>query len=216
MLRNLFILLIALFFFKEVVTLPSSDPISIVGNAKEKDESPLIARDDFSSSYSNENISEMDYEDTIKLHKDLREIFLSVKAWRDIYIVLGTIITVVGSSLNLLCILIFSQSKLFRHSSFPYYVYVISIIDTLNIFMRYLVPQSIESYVRRVLEVDYGIMTDEVHQDLYDEKTSEITSDYQCSVFYYIYNSLTLISVWLMAAVSLERWLVTKYTLQTR
>jgi hypothetical protein len=210
--RSVFILL-ALLFFKEVVTLTAT---SSTEDTKETADLLLIHNDLADASYLNENISDVDYEELVESHKRLRSIFMSVKSWREIYIVFGTIITVVGTSLNLVCILIFSQSKLFRHSSFPYYVYVISVIDTLNIFMRYLVPQSIETYVRRVLELDYGILADQVNQELYDQKTSEITSEYQCSIFYYIYNSLTLISVWLMAAVSLERWLVIKYTLQTR
>lgn len=210
--RSVFILLTFLF-FKEVVTLTAAYSTE---DPKETPDLLLIHNDLADASYLNENISDFDYEELVESHKRLRSIFMSVKSWREIYIVFGTIITVVGTSLNLVCILIFSQSKLFRHSSFPYYVYVISVIDTLNIFMRYLVPQSIETYVRRVLELDYGILADQVNQELYDQKTSEITSEYQCSIFYYIYNSLTLISVWLMAAVSLERWLVIKYTLQTR
>ena len=210
--RSVFILL-AFLFFKEVVTLTAAYSTE---DPKETPDLLLIHNDLADASYLNENISDFDFEELVESHKRLRSIFMSVKSWREIYIVFGTIITVVGTSLNLVCILIFSQSKLFRHSSFPYYVYVISVIDTLNIFMRYLVPQSIETYVRRVLELDYGILADQVNQELYDQKTSEITSEYQCSIFYYIYNSLTLISVWLMAAVSLERWLVIKYTLQTR
>ncbi len=43
-----------------------------------------------------------------------------------------------------------------------------------------------------------------------------MTSGYHCSIFLYFYNSLTLISVWLMCAVSFERWIVIKIPIQTR
>ena len=163
-----------------------------------------------------QSLSEDEAREIHELHHDLANIFASVKFWREIYIVSGMCLTVAGTTLNLLCILIFSKSKLFRNSSFPYYVYVISVVDTLNIFMRYLVPQTMEIYVRHALVTQYNIVPNEVDQEKYDHYTSLISSDMHCSVFLYVYNCLTLISVWLMAAVSLERWLVIKYTLQTR
>lgn len=46
--------------------------------------------------------------------------------------------------------------------------------------------------------------------------TPKIVNDYHCSIYIYVLNSLTLVSVWLMVAVSLERLLVIKFALQTK
>ena len=156
------------------------------------------------------NSSEEDY----YMYESLIYIYMSVKFWRDFYIIFGTLISITGFILNTLCIIIFYNSKLFRNSSFPYYVYVISIVDTLNIFFRFIVPQSVEFYVRNKLSSDYNVIN--YNQDDYDTYTSMIASDYLCSVLTYFHNSLTLVSVWLMVAVSVERWLVIKFALQTK
>ena len=147
----LYVCLLSSLFFAETLSY-SFESESETANSVE----PMAAMALQDDLFENQNYSDVDVEELIKLHQQLQGIFMSVKFWREIYMVLGLIITVVGSSLNLICIFIFSKSKLFRNSSFPYYVYVISVIDTLNIFMRYLVPQSIETYVRRKLEVEHG------------------------------------------------------------
>lgn len=46
--------------------------------------------------------------------------------------------------------------------------------------------------------------------------TTKIVREYDCSVYIYVLNSLTLVSVWLMVAVSLERLIVIKFALQTK
>lgn len=154
--------------------------------------------------------------DTFKWHDDLVDLYTDIKFWRDIFIFFGSSITGVGILLNMCCILIFYKSKLFRNSSFPYYVYIISIVDTLNILIRFLIPQLIEQVVRSILVNRYRLDTNSIDFFKYEEYTSQITSDYHCSVYFYFYNSLTLTSVWLMCAVSLERWLVIQFTLQTK
>ena len=63
-------------------------------------------------------------------------LYNDIKFWRDVFITVGAIITVIGVTLNTLCIIIFYNSNLFNNSSFPYYVYVLSIIDTLNLIFR--------------------------------------------------------------------------------
>jgi hypothetical protein len=149
-------------------------------------------------------------------HSSLVELYQDIKFWRDIYIAFGSGITGIGIMLNMFCIVIFYKSKLFRNSSFPYYVYVISIIDTMNILIRFLIPQLIEKTVRTILVKRYHVKTYEFDSEKYDKYTSYITADYHCSVFFYFYNSLTLTSVWLMCAVSLERWLVIQFALQSK
>ena len=151
-----------------------------------------------------------------ELHLNLLVVYEDIKLWREIFILGGSTITFIGFVLNTFCIIIFYKSKLFRNSSFPYYVYIISIVDTLNIFIRFLIPQSIENYVRSILVKKFFVDPNEVNTEKYDTFTTSIASDYHCSLFLYFYNSLTLISVWLMAAVSLERWLVMKFALQTK
>jgi hypothetical protein len=74
-----------------------------------------------------------------------------------------------GATLNTLCIVVFYKSKLFRNSSFPYYVYVISLVDILNVFLRFVVPQAYEKYVRNTLESDYGISRDMINTVYYDQ-----------------------------------------------
>jgi hypothetical protein len=172
---------------------------------------------DYSPSFnlSQEDIEALELENQ-KHYYQLQYVYTSVKFWREFYIIFGSIITLIGCTLNSLCILIFYKSKLFRNSSFPYYVYVISIVDTLNIFFRFVVPQSIELYVRHKLTNVYHVVNSESNQELYDSYTSLIASDYLCSVLTYFHNSLTLVSVWLMVAVSVERWLVIKFALQTK
>lgn len=46
--------------------------------------------------------------------------------------------------------------------------------------------------------------------------TELIVQDYHCSIYIYLLNSLSIISVWLMVAVSLERLIVVKFTLHTK
>lgn len=149
-------------------------------------------------------------------YKTLFKLYQDVKQMREVYIYAGSLITVLGVILNLLCIYIFYKSKIFKNSSFPYYVYIISVTDTINIFLRFVVPQLIEKIIRYNLHTNYNVSADQVNQEKYDKYTSKITSEYHCSIFFYVYNSFTLISVWLMVAVSLERLVVIKFTLQTK
>ena len=151
-----------------------------------------------------------------ELHLNLLQVYDDIKFWREIFILIGSTITFLGVLLNTACIIIFFKSKLFRNSSFPYYVYVISLVDTLNILIRFFIPQSIEAYVRYTLVTTFKVNPNEINTEKYDKYTANIASEYHCSLFIYFYNSLTLISVWLMAAVSLERWLVMKFALQTK
>jgi hypothetical protein len=169
---------------------------------------------DYELNQSDRDASLNSSEEDLIMYESLIYVYTSVKFWRDFYIIFGTLFTITGFILNSLCIIIFYKSKLFRNSSFPYYVYVISIVDTLNIFFRFLVPQSVEFYVRNKLVNDYHVIN--YRQDEYDIYTSQIASDYLCSVLTYFHNSLTLVSVWLMVAVSVERWLVIKFALQTK
>ena len=74
----------------------------------------------------------------------------------------------------------------------------------------------IECYVRFVLVHDYKVGSGKVDTSAYDDNTAKITSEYHCSLFLYAYNSLTLISVWLMVAISFERWVVIKITMQSK
>ena len=149
-------------------------------------------------------------------HDNLLELYEDIKFWRDLYIIAGSGITCVGTMLNMLCIVIFYKSKLFRNSSFPYYVYIISIVDTMNILIRFFIPQLIEQIVRSILVSRYHVDSNELNSEKYDKYTSYITSDQHCSLLLYFTNSLTLTSVWLMCAVSLERWLVIQFTLQSK
>lgn len=149
-------------------------------------------------------------------YKTLFKLYQDVKQMREIYIYIGSFITVLGLTLNLLCIFIFYKSKIFKNSSFPYYVYIISVTDTINIFLRFVVPQLIEKIIRYNLHTHYNVSAYQVNQEQYDKYTNKITSEYHCSIFFYVYNSFTLISVWLMVAVSLERLVVIKFTLQTK
>ncbi len=149
-------------------------------------------------------------------HDNLLELYEDIKFWRELYIIAGSGITCVGTMLNMLCIVIFYKSKLFRNSSFPYYVYIISIVDTMNILIRFFIPQLIEQIVRSILVSRYHVDSNELNSEKYDKYTSYITSDNHCSLLLYFTNSLTLTSVWLMCAVSLERWLVIQFTLQSK
>ena len=149
-------------------------------------------------------------------HSFLLDLYQDIKLWRDIYIFFGSLFTGAGLTLNTLCIIIFVKSKLFRNSSFPYYVYILALVDTLNIFFRFLFPQLIEAYVRLVLVKSYHVGPNEIDMEKYDIYTANIVSEYHCSIFLYLYNSFTLISVWLMAAVSFERLVVTKIAIQTK
>ncbi|CAF1086678.1 unnamed protein product [Brachionus calyciflorus] len=166
-------------------------------------------------SYANSTLTRQET-DFDSLYTNLVKLYQDVKLMREIYIYLGSFITILGTILNTLCIFIFYKSKIFRNSSFPYYVYVISIIDTINIFLRFLVPQFIEKFIRNTLYDSYNVSSSEFNQENYDTFTNKITSEYHCGIFIYIYNSFTLISVWLMVAVSLERLLVIKFALQTK
>lgn len=69
-------------------------------------------------------------------HTFLLILYQDIQFWRNIFIYLGSVLTGIGVTLNILCIIIFSKSKLFRNSSFPYYVYILAIVDTLNILFR--------------------------------------------------------------------------------
>ena len=69
-------------------------------------------------------------------NKYLMDLYKDVKLCRDIYITFGNVFSIIGVALNTLCIIIFYKSKLFRNSSFPYYVNILAIVDTLNIFFR--------------------------------------------------------------------------------
>lgn len=99
---------------------------------------------------------------------DLARLHSKVVFFRNIYLYFGTIITILGATLNTLCIIVFYNSKLFRNSSFPYYVYVISVVDTLNIFLRFLVPQSFEKIVRTILNTKFEVSPYEINQEAYD------------------------------------------------
>ncbi len=68
--------------------------------------------------------------------------------------------------------------------------------------------------MRYILSNIYHIQKLDTEQ--YLDITESITSEYHCSFQIYLSNSLTLISVWLMVAVSFERWFVIKVTVQTR
>lgn len=91
-----------------------------------------------------------------------------VSIFRIFYMYSGTVITIMGAILNALCIVVFYKSKLFRNSSFPYYVYVISFVDILNVFLRFLVPQAYEAFVRNQLESRFNITPDLINQLDYD------------------------------------------------
>lgn len=150
------------------------------------------------------------------LYEKLMDLYAKVTLFRQVYIYMGTGITCVGFILNTLCIVIFYKSKLFRNSSFPYYVYVISVVDTVNIFLRFLVPQSYEIYVRNRLANFYKVNRSDFNLEKYENYTPKVVNDYDCNIYLYTMNSLTLVSVWLMVAVSLERLIVIKFTLQSK
>lgn len=80
--------------------------------------------------------------------------------------------------------------------------------------LRFAIPQLHESYVRYILSHTYSI--DKINTEQYLETTESITSEYHCSLQMYLSNSLTLISIWLMVAVSFERWFVIKVAIQSR
>nr|QVK45700.1 G protein-coupled receptor [Proales similis] len=144
----------------------------------------------------------------------LEDMYKSVEEWRDLYITLAPILTTVGLVLNALCIVMFYKSTIFRNSSFRFYVYVIAVVDSLNILLRFAVPQTYESYLRHKLESEYHVKY--MFDWEYERITHELTSEYHCNGFMYALNSLTLISVWLMVSVSFERWLIIKHTLQSK
>ena len=100
-----------------------------------------------------------------KLMIDIENLYFTVKKMRGIYITLGSIITPCGLVLNTLCILVFFKSKLFRNSSFPYYVYVISVVDTLNILIRFAIPQFIEERYRQGILRKFNLSSEEISQD---------------------------------------------------
>jgi hypothetical protein len=165
--------------------------------------------------YNNNSFKEFEAS-ILKDYEHLKKVYEIVREVREWYLTFGTLITICGLIMNVLCIIIFFKSKLFRQSSFPYYVYVISIVDMANILMRFAIPQSIENGIRSSIHTKFNMSMDEFNLDKYQYYTSNITSNYHCSVFMYAHNSLTLVSVWLMAAVSLERWLVIKFTIQSK
>jgi hypothetical protein len=159
--------------------------------------------------------TESDQDLSEQLHQHFMAAFDKVRVMRLIFIIFGSLVTPCGIVLNMTCVVIFAKSKLFRNSSFPYYVYVMSTVDTLNILMRFAIPQSIESSLRYTLVNKYNVSADDVFGE-FERQTLLITDRLYCSVFIYVLNSLTLLSVWLMAAVSFERWLVIKFALQTK
>lgn len=149
----------------------------------------------------------------IALNMDyLFTLYNDIKFWRDIFIIVGACITIIGITLNTLCIYIFYRTKLFQNSSFPYYVYVLSIIDTLNLIIRYVVPQTTETIISNILHFKYNATT----SDEYELYTNEIVSESHCNILMYIHNTLGFASTWIMAAVSAERYLVIKYPLQSK
>lgn len=182
---------------------PSLSPTDLMLNESD----PMFFNSTDSSDYSIDLI--YNYESLVKMFKLVGNV-------RQIYLTLGSLITSVGFLMNIMCIFIFYKSRLFKNSSFPYYVYVISLVDSLNILVRFVVPQFMENYFRRRLVSDYNMTETEINWEKYQEHTEEIASPYLCSTFVYVYNSLTLLSVWLMAAVSVERWLVVKFTIQSK
>lgn len=92
----------------------------------------------FGSDYMGSNFSDfyIDVAEIQKYRRYLLDLYQDVNLWRDVYITFGNVFSVIGITLNGLCILIFNKSKLFRNSSFPYYVNILAIVDTLNIFFR--------------------------------------------------------------------------------
>lgn len=98
-------------------------------NSSQNEYSDQASNNNYYNNNGQNNNNEMNLYDT------LFKLYYTVKFWRELYIFFGTILTICGSTLNTLCIVIFYKSKLFRNSSFPYYVYVISIVDTFNIFL---------------------------------------------------------------------------------
>jgi hypothetical protein len=89
-----------------------------------------------SSDYQSMNFSSPIEAEMEVYNKYLMDLYKDVKLWRDIYITFGNVFSIIGVALNTLCIIIFYKSKLFRNSSFPYYVNILAIVDTLNIFFR--------------------------------------------------------------------------------
>jgi hypothetical protein len=162
-----------------------------------------------SSNFTQLNHSIMDFSKNEEL---LVNLYMDIKLWRSIFIIVGAIITICGCTLNTLCIFIFYKSNLFQNSSFPCYVYVLSIVDSLSLIIRYVVPQASEFYVSNKLFKKYNATNDAE----FEEYTDLIVSDYHCNIVMYIHNTLGCASTWLMVAISIERWLVIKYPLQTK
>ena len=154
----------------------------------------------------------MDYSKTDDLQELLVDLYTDIKLWRNIFIIVGAIITICGCTLNTLCIFIFYKSNLFQNSSFPCYVYVLSIVDSLCLVIRYVVPQASEYLISNKLLKEYNA-TNDADYEIYTQK---IVSDYHCNITMYIHNTLGCASTWLMVAISIERWLVIKYPLQTK
>jgi hypothetical protein len=154
----------------------------------------------------------VDYYKERNLQHLLIELYNDIKFWRNIFIVVGAIITICGCTLNTLCIFIFYKSNLFHNSSFPCYVYVLSVVDTLSLIIRYVIPQASEHLISSILLKRYNATND----GQYEIYTDKIVGDFHCNILMYVHNTLGFASTWLMAAISIERWLVIKYPLQTK
>jgi hypothetical protein len=176
------------------------------------DDRPMNGYDDFNLSIFEDLEMANQSNITIEFEIDLFELFNNVKNWRQIFITIGLIITITGLILNTLSIIVFSKSKIFRNSSFPYYVYVLSIIDSLNLAIRYIVPQLTEKTLSEQLLLKYNATT----ADEYEIYTREIIDGSYCSALMYLHNSLGFTSTWIMVAISVERWLVIKYPKTTK
>jgi hypothetical protein len=205
--------LLSVFLITNIIRAETSSSNGSIRGADENASSIDLSRNNTAAKEQNEK-EEEELDST--LYSELMKTFNMVSTFRYIFIAFGSFITPCGILLNITCIVIFAKSKLFRNSSFPYYVYVMSTVDSLNILIRFAIPQLIESSLRYTLKNKYNVSEFDETTGVFEEITNQIASPVYCSVFIYVYNCLTLISVWLMVAVSVERWLVIAIPIQTK
>jgi hypothetical protein len=151
-----------------------------------------------------ENNTEFVYDNN---HVDVLDVYENVRTWKEIFNMSGLLITSIGIILNSVCIWTFYKSQIFQNSSFSYYIYALSIVDSLNLAIRFIIPQLAEMSIRSVLKHRFNATTPEQ----YDMHTPEILNDLYCGTMMYVHNSLGFFSTWIMVGLSLERWLVIKY-----
>jgi hypothetical protein len=138
---------------------------------------------------------------------DIVELRRTIDVWHQTFILIGSVLTNFGIVFNILSMVVFWKSKLYSNSSFPLYIYTLSVISTMNLLIRFVLPLFMENFVRSKLLNQYNATT----EDEYEIYTGEIVDGSYCGTYMYLHNTFGLIWAWLFVGTSLDRWLLIRY-----